>query len=139
MRLLFAALEKWVPRTWVCQTLPLVVTVALIASACAPKAHEWLSIATFALAGLGCSAQLPLSISFGQKELTAIAGSVAGGLIAFYQLGYGVAAFGVGPLQSWAGLRLNGVFAVAAIASLAMCGLSFAITRNSRVANQEPT
>ena len=29
-----------------------------------------------------------------------IAASVAGGLIAFYQIGYGIAAFGVGPLQA---------------------------------------
>jgi hypothetical protein len=37
---------------------------------------------------------LPLTISFGQKELTDITASVAGGLIAFYQIGYGIAAFG---------------------------------------------
>jgi hypothetical protein len=61
-----------------------------------------LGILTFALAGLGCSALLPLTISFGQKELTTIAASAAGGLIAFYQIGYGIAAFGVGPLQTWA-------------------------------------
>ena len=59
-----------------------------------------LGILAFGLAGLGCSALLPLTISFGQEELTAIAASVAGGLIAFYQMGYGIAAFGVGPLQS---------------------------------------
>jgi hypothetical protein len=35
--------------------------------------------------GLGCSALLPLTVGFGQKELTTIAASVAGGLIAFYQ------------------------------------------------------
>jgi hypothetical protein len=33
--------------------------------------------------------------------------SAAGGLIAFYQIGYGIAGFGVGPLQTWAGLDLN--------------------------------
>jgi NAD(P)-dependent dehydrogenase (short-subunit alcohol dehydrogenase family) len=46
-----------------------------------------------------CSALLPLVISFGQAELKTIAASVAGGLIAFYQIGYGIAAFGVGPLM----------------------------------------
>ncbi len=52
----------------------------------------------FGLAGLGCSALLPLTISFGQEELTAVSAAAAGGVIAFYQLGYGIAAFGVGPL-----------------------------------------
>ena len=53
----------------------------------------WLGVFAASLAGLGCSALLPLTISFGQKELTTIAAS-AGGLIAFYQIGCGVAVFG---------------------------------------------
>jgi hypothetical protein len=108
-----------------------VVTLALIATAFAPQTAAWLGIVIFALAGLGCSALLPLSISFGQKELTAISASVAGGLIACYQIGYGIAAFGVGPLQSWTGLRLNGIYGGTAIVALVMGGLSFAITRKS--------
>jgi hypothetical protein len=35
-----------------------------------------------------------------------LAASAAGDLIAFYQIGYGIAAFGVGPLQTWAGLAM---------------------------------
>ncbi len=50
---------------------------------------------------------LPLIISFGQKQMPAIAASVAGLLIAFYQLGYGTAAFGVGPLENLADLALG--------------------------------
>jgi MFS family permease len=130
-RILFAALEKWVPETQVCRILPLVVTTALIATACVPTTDALLGVVIFALAGLGCSALLPLSISFGQKELTSIAATVAGGLIAFYQIGYGIAAFGVGPLQTWAGLRLNTIYGGTAIVALAMCGLSFVVTRKS--------
>jgi len=130
-RILFAALEKWVPETQVCRILPLAVTTALIASACVPTTDAWLGVVIFALAGLGCSALLPLSISFGQKELTSIAASVAGGLIAFYQIGYAIAAFSVGPLQTWAGLRLNTIYGGTAIVALAMCGLSFVATRKS--------
>ena len=130
-RILFAAIEKWLPEEIVCRILPLVVTAALIASACAPKTDPILGILTFALAGLGCSALLPLTISFGQKELTAIAASVAGGLIAFYQIGYGIAAFGVGPLQSWAGLDLNIIYAGTAVVALALSVLSFVVTRKS--------
>jgi FHS family glucose/mannose:H+ symporter-like MFS transporter len=56
---------------------------------------------------------------------------VAGGLIAFYQIGYGIAAFGVGPLQTWAGLRLNTIYGGTAIVAAAMCALSFVMTRKS--------
>ena len=71
-----------------------------------------------------------MTISFGQKELTAIAASVPGGLIAFYQMGYGIAAFGVGPLQQKAGLSLATIFGSAAIVALVMAALSFVVTRH---------
>ena len=132
-RILFAAIEKWLPEEIVCRILPLVVMAALIASACAPKTNPLLGVLTFALAGLGCSALLPLTISFGQKELTAIAASVAGGLIAFYQIGYGIAAFGVGPLQT-AGLDLHVIFGGTAVVALALSVLSFVVTRKPRAA-----
>jgi len=123
----------------VCRVLPLLVALALLASAWVPTTDAWLGVATFALAGLACSALLPLSISFGQKEMTTITASLAGGLIAFYQIGYGIAAFGVGPLQSWAGLRLNSIYGATAIVALAMWGLSFAITRKQPHPNQHPS
>jgi MFS family permease len=132
-RILFAVIEKWLPEEIVCRILPLVVTAALIASACAPKTNPLLGVLTFALAGLGCSALLPLTISFGQKELTTIAASVAGGLIAFYQIGYGIAAFGVGPLQT-AGLDLHVIFGGTAVVALALSVLSFVVTRKPRAA-----
>ena len=81
------------------------------------------------LAGLGCSALLPLTISFGQKELTAIAASVAGGLIAFYQIGYGIAAFGVGPLHDRVGLSLQAIFGATAGVALAMAALAPLVVR----------
>jgi MFS family permease len=132
-RILFAAIEKWFPEKMVCRILPLVVAAAFVATACVPKTNSLLGILTFAVAGLGCSALLPLTISFGQKELTTIAASVAGGLIAFYQIGYGIAAFGVGPLQTWAGLDLNIIYGGTAVVALAMSVLSFVVTRKSSV------
>jgi MFS family permease len=132
-RMLFAALEKWFPEKIVCRILPFVVTAAFLCSACAPKNNPLLGIASFGLAGLGCSALLPLTISFGQKQLPSIAASVAGGLIAFYQIGYGIAAFGVGPLQS-AGWDLKKIYGGTAVVALAMAVLSFVVTRKSRAA-----
>jgi fucose permease len=130
-RILFAAIEKWVPEKMVCRVLPLVIAAAFVASACVPKSNSSLGLLTFALAGLGCSALLPLTISFSQKELTAIAASVAGGLIAFYQIGYGVAAFGVGPLQSWTGSDLSAIYGGTAVVALALAALSWVVTRES--------
>jgi len=130
-RILFAAIEKWFPEPLVCRALPLRVAAAFVVTACVAKTSSLLGILTFALAGLGCSALLPLTISFGQKELTTIAASTAGGLIAFYQIGYGIAAFGVGPLQTWAGLDLSIIFGGTAIVALAMAAVSFVVTRKS--------
>jgi fucose permease len=130
-RILFAAIEKWVPEKMVCRFLPLVIAAAFVASACVPKSNSSLGILAFALAGLGCSALLPLTISFSQKELTTIAASVTGGLIAFYQIGYGLAAFGVGPLQSWTGSDLSAIYGGTAVVALTLAALSLAVTRES--------
>ena len=128
-RILFATIEKWFPETLTCQTLPLVAAVAFFISASVPKTSPVLGILSFGLAGLACSALLPLTISFGQKELTTISASVAGGLIAFYQIGYGIAAFGVGPLQSGAGLSFKSIYMGTAVVALALAALSFMIVR----------
>jgi fucose permease len=129
-RILFAATGRWFPEYRTYQALPFVVAVAFVAVAFIPKSDPFLGILAFGLAGLGCSALLPLTISSGQKELTAIAASVPGGLIAFYQMGYGIAAFGVGPLQQKAGLSLATIFGSAAIVALVMSALSFVVTRH---------
>jgi FHS family glucose/mannose:H+ symporter-like MFS transporter len=60
--------------------------------------------------------------------MTSIAASVAGRLIAFYQMGYGLAAFGVGPLEDYAGLSLNALFGCAAVVALILAALSFVVT-----------
>jgi hypothetical protein len=80
---------------------------------CVPKTNSFFGISSFALAGLGCSALLPLTISFGQKELTTIV------------------AFGVGPLQTWARLDMNIIYGGTAAVALAMAAVSFVVTRKS--------
>jgi fucose permease len=128
-RIVFAGIEKWFPEKLVCRVLPFGVAAAFLATAWAPKNDSLLGVLSFALAGLSCSALLPLTISFGQKELTTIASSVAEDLIAFYQIGYGIAAFGVGPLQTQGGLTLNVIYGGTAVVALAMSALSFILTR----------
>src|SRR5262245_12046824 len=129
-RILFAAIGRWFPEHRTCRVLPFVAGAALLITAFLPKGNPYLGIVAFALAGLGCSALLPLTISFGEKELTAIAAVVAGGLIAFYQIGYGIAAFGVGPLQTRAGWGLNAIYGGTALVALVMAALSFVVVRH---------
>ena len=77
----------------------------------------------------GCSALLPLTISFGQRELAVVGAALSGLLIASYQVGYGIAAFGVGPLQDLAGVGLSSIFALRGGGRRGMGSLSFAIVR----------
>jgi MFS family permease len=133
-RVLFAVIEKWCPQRWTYRALPLLIALAFLATASAPKEHPVLALLSFGLAGLGCSALLPLVISFGQEELTTMTASVAGGLIGFYQMGYGVAAFGVGPLQAWGGLSLAAIFRGTALFALALAALAFVIVGRSKTA-----
>ncbi len=130
-RVLFAVVQKWVPSRLAFRLLPFVLAGAFAFIALLPSRTAWAGVLAFGLAGFGCSALLPLTISFGQEAMTAISASVAGGVIACYQLGYGIAAFGVGPLRS-AGLTLPGIYAGAAVAAAGLGLLSMAIARGRR-------
>ncbi|WP_052441194.1 MFS transporter [Streptacidiphilus anmyonensis] len=139
-RILFAALGRWVPEQVTYRILPFVLVATFLLVWRLPSHAAGAGIAVFALAGLGCSALLPLTISFGEKDLAAMSAAVAGGVIAFYQLGYGIAAFGVGPLQR-AGLSLSAIFGCAAVAAGAMGVLSFVVApgrpRSARPATEQ--
>jgi fucose permease len=127
-RVLFAAIERWFPERWTYRALPFLIALAFVATASVPRGQPVLALLSFGLAGLGCSALLPLVISFGQKELTAMSASVAGGLIGFYQMGYGVAAFGVGPLQTWEKLSLAAIYGWMTVFALGLAALALLIT-----------
>ncbi len=88
-----------------------------------PHGAQGTALLAFGLAGLGCSALLPLTVSFAQEQLPALAGAVSGGVIAFYQIGYGIAAFGSGPLQD-AGVGLPALFGATAVVALVLAGLA---------------
>jgi fucose permease len=125
-RVLFALVQRWLPTRVTYHLLPFVLAGALVAVALLPRGTPVLGLLAFGLAGLGCSALLPLTISFGQKQLVVMSASVAGGVIAFYQLGFGIAAFGAGPLQD-AGVGLPTIFGFTAVAAVVMGGLSFVL------------
>jgi len=125
-RIVFAAVQRIVPARLTYHVLPFVLTVVFVVIALLPDDEPALGILAFGLAGLGCSALLPLTISFGQEELTTFSAGIAGGVIAFYQLGYGIAAFGVGPLLD-SGVELPTVYGLAAVVAAAMGLWSFAV------------
>ncbi len=125
-RVLFAAIQRRFPSRLTFHLLPFVLAGALATIAVLPEGEPALGVLAFGLAGLGCSALLPLTISFGQEELKAFAAATAGGVIAFYQLGYGIAAFGIGPLLN-GGVSLSRIYAVAAVVAACMGVWSFAV------------
>ena len=126
-RVLFGAIERAFPEANAYRLLPFVAATAMGFLAILPSGSPPAGVVAFGLAGLGCSALLPLTISFGQRELAALAGL----LIAFYQMGYGLAAFGIGPLEEHAGLSLTAIYGAVAIVALAMGLLAFAVVRGS--------
>jgi MFS family permease len=128
-RLLFALIEDWLPERRTYVLLPFVIALAFEILTRLQHGGVTQGILAFGLAGLGCSALLPLTISFGQKELIAVAASISGYIIAFYQMGYGVAAFGVGPLQENAGVSLSALYGWAAFVALALGALAFVVVR----------
>jgi MFS family permease len=127
-RLAVAAIGRWISVRVTYHVLPLVLAGAFLIVSALGSGDGVAGVVAFALAGLGCSALLPLTISFGEGELVAISAAVAGGVIAFYQLGYGIAAFGVGPLLD-NGVTLSSIFAFSAIIAAALALVSFAVTR----------
>jgi fucose permease len=125
-RVLFAAIGRWLPERVTYHILPFVLVVTFVLVAALPRGAVGAGIAVFALAGLGCSALLPLTISFGEKDLAGMSAAAAGGIIAFYQLGYGIAAFGTGPLVD-SGVSLSAIFGFTAIVAAGLGVLSFAV------------
>ncbi len=127
-RVAVAAIERWIPSRVTYRVLPFLLAATFALIAVLPEGDAGFGVVAFGLAGLGCSALLPLTIGFGQEELVGIAAAAAGGVIAFYQVGYGVAAFGVGPLLD-NGVGLPAIYGAAAVIAVAAGLLSFGVTR----------
>jgi predicted MFS family arabinose efflux permease len=129
-RVVFAAVDRWLPVRVTYHVLPFLLAGTFVLIALLPDGGTAAGILSFGLAGLACSALLPLTIGFGQVELAGISAAVAGGVIAFYQLGYGIAAFGVGPLLD-GGVSLPTVYGVSAVIAVALGFASFGVAKDS--------
>jgi FHS family glucose/mannose:H+ symporter-like MFS transporter len=126
-RVLIAAISRWVAARWIYVVLPLLLLITFQIAARVQDETE--GIVAFGLAGLACSAFLPLSISFSGNEFPRLSAVMAGELIAFYQLGYGVAAFGIGPLHDQLGLTFAAIFAAGSIVALPLAVVAALVTR----------
>jgi fucose permease len=126
-RVLIAAISVRVPARSIYVALPvlLLITFPLVSRV----EGETGGTLVFAMAGLACSAFLPLSISFGGDEFPYLSAVMAGELIAFYQLGYGVAAFGTGPLRDTMGLSFSMIFAGGSVVALPLAVIARLIIR----------
>jgi MFS family permease len=131
-RVLFAGIERWLPARTTFRLLPWVIALAFVSTALLPSSMSGLGPAAFALAGLGCSGLLPLTVSLGRRA------AAPGALIACYQVGYGVAAFGVGPLQDRAGIGMRALFGAATAIALALAALAALIVRETTAHSSSP-
>jgi fucose permease len=128
-RVLFASIARWFPARLTYHLLPFLLAGVFVIVASLPDHDAGLGVVAFGLAGLCCSALLPLTISFGQEELSAFAAGVAGGVIAFYQLGYGIAAFGIGPLVD-DGVSLSTIYGACAAVAVCLGAWSVVVARS---------
>ena len=113
-RIVFGSLDRVLPERIVFRVLPFVAAVSLLLVALTPDGDVNLALAGFALTGLGCSALLPLAVTFSQTELVSVRSMMSGALVAFYMIGFGIASFGVGPLVEHLGMDPSLMYVAAA-------------------------
>jgi fucose permease len=77
-----------------------------------------MDLLVFALAGFGCSANLPLNISLAEKDFVKPASIISGLLMASYIIGCGVASYGVGILREQYAYSLDSIYSGSVIIAL---------------------
>lgn len=128
-RVIFAATARWVPEKWVYVALPF--ALAFVFQFVTRVDGAATGVLAFGAAGLACSAFLPLSISFSGTEFPRRAATMSGELIAVYQIGYGVAAFGVGPMRDLSGLAYSTAFSLGSGVAIALGVVAAFVIRRS--------
>jgi MFS family permease len=130
-RLLIALTSGKIRSTRSYVVLPWAICAALLLAPTARSAGA--GIGLFAFGGLACSGFFPMTVGYGESTFPSIVELAAGWLIAAYQLGYGLAAFGAGSLQN--ALSLATVFRLTAVPVLAMAVLAVIIARRQTPAS----
>ena len=86
------------------------------------------SMAAFAIAGLGCSAFLPLTISFAEKKFFSSAPFVSGLLISTYMAGFGASSEGIGLLHKETGVSFASLYLWLAIPVVLLAVFCYLVT-----------
>ncbi len=128
-RLLIAVTARWIPSTVVYLVLLWAVAAALLLAFTARSATT--GVLVFAFGGFACSGIFPMTVGFGESTFPSIVELAAGWLIAAYQVGYGLAAFGGGALQHW--VSLSTIFRLAAVLAAVMAVLVVPVARRQHV------
>jgi MFS transporter, FHS family, glucose/mannose:H+ symporter len=128
-RLLIALSSKWVRSPTIYVALPWAIAVALLLVPTASTAT--VGILVFAFGGFACSGFFPMTVGYGEATFPTFVELAAGWLIAAYQVGYGLAAFGGGALQS--AVSLATIFRVAAALAVVMAFLAIPIARRQQI------
>jgi MFS family permease len=131
-RLFFARFAHIFPPRLLLVGLPAMLAVVFLGISRLSPGETNAGLGLFALAGVGCSALLPLIISFGEQQLPQLGQSTAGVLIALYQVGYGLAAFGGGALQESLDLPMQSIFGWGALLALLQALVSLPISVKAR-------
>jgi fucose permease len=127
-RLVIALTAQWVPSGSIYLVLPWAMAALLVLAPLARGAAE--GIVVFACGGLACSGFFPMTVAYGEATFPTFVELAAGWLIAAYQVGYGLAAFGGGALQSE--FSLTTIFRLAAALAVVMAALALPIARRQR-------
>jgi len=127
-RLAIALVSTEVRSTSIYVVLPWGIAAALLLAPVADSAGA--GIAVFAFGGLACSGFFPMTIGYGESTFPSVVELAAGWLIAAYQVGYGLAAFGAGALQRV--ISLAALFRVAAAVMVGMAVLALIVAHHQR-------
>ena len=126
-RLAVAVLGGWLSPTRVYAFLPGLMIAAFLWIATLGSATP--GIGAFALAGLACSAFLPLTIGFAQACHRDLAEIVSGVMIAAYMLGFGIGSFGLGPLRETVGIPLGTLYGSSAMLAALLAAIALVLAR----------
>jgi FHS family glucose/mannose:H+ symporter-like MFS transporter len=132
-RLAIALVSKHIRTTRIYVVLPWAMAAALVLAPLAKTAGA--GIALFAFGGLACSGFFPMTVGFGEATFPNLVELAAGWLIAAYQVGYGLAAFGGGVLQN--AISLSTIFRLAGLLAVVMAFVSIPIVRRQHPVNRQ--
>ncbi len=126
-RLLVAVVSVRIPPSLIFRALPVLIVIALVCVAAA--SGTTFGVLAFGLAGLACSACLPLSIGTAGEETPRFVETISGWMVAAYMMGYGIGAFAVGPVRQLGDLQLSTVYYGTTVIAAAMVALAVVLAR----------